>query len=106
MVINMIEEVVNSILEAEDLAEQKVAEAKAQANDIVATAETNADLLKKQRSQENKAYFVATCKKIDDECNEQAQKCLDELNAQTDAEISAYEKNVDKAVKIILEQLL
>lgn len=39
----MIEEVVNSILEAEDAADKKIAQARKQASDIVAEAESKAE---------------------------------------------------------------
>jgi len=99
----MIEEVVNSILEAEDAAEKKIANAKAQANDIVASAEINADAFKKQQSAANKKNYAEKSRKIDEQSAAKAQQYLAEKNAQTDKEIAAYEKNVDAAVKIILE---
>lgn len=99
----MIEEVVNSILEAEDAAEKKIADAKAQANDIVASAEINADAFKKQQSAANKQNFAEKSRKIDEQSALKAQQYLAEKNAQTDKEIAAYEKNVNAAVKIILE---
>ncbi len=43
----MIEEVVNSILEAEDAARQRVAEAEREASEIVSAAEIEAESLKK-----------------------------------------------------------
>lgn len=99
----MIEEVVNSILEAEDAAEKKIAEAKAQANDIVSSAEINADAFKKQQSAANKQNYAEKSRRIDEQSAVKAQQYLAEKNAQTDKEIAAYEKNVDAAVKIILE---
>ena len=46
----MIEEVVNSILEAEDAADKKIAQARKQASDIVAEAESKAEQQKKQQA--------------------------------------------------------
>lgn len=100
----MIEEVVNSILEAEDAAQKKVAEAKQKANAIVSFAETEADKFKKQQSSASKAHFAEKSKKIDEDAREQADKTLAELNAETDKEMQPYQKRIDAAVKIILEQ--
>lgn len=99
----MIEETVNSILEAEDAAEKKIAEAKVQANDIVSSAENKADAFKKQQSAANKQTYAEKSRKIDEQSAVKAQQYLAEQNAQTDKEIAAYEKNIDVAVKIILE---
>lgn len=100
----MIEEVVNSILEAEDVAQKKIAEAKQQANSIVTFAETEADKFKKQSSGASKTVFAEKSKKIEAEARDGASKTLAELNAQTDKEMVSYQKHVDAAVKIILEQ--
>ena len=99
----MIEEVVSSILEAEDAAEKKIAEAKVQASEILSAAEINADAFKKQQSVNNKQKYAETVKQIDEQSALKAQKYLAEQNAQTDKQISACEKNIDQAVKIILE---
>lgn len=99
----MIEEVVNSILEAEDAAEKKIAQAKAEASEIVSAAEIKADAFKKSQSAEKKQKFAQNCKQIDEQSALKARQYLAEKNAQTDKQIAACEKNVDAAVKIILE---
>lgn len=101
----MIEEVVNSILEAEDVAKQRVADAEAKASEIVAAAEAEADGIKKQASLNNKEYLNAKLAEADAEAERIAQELLAELNAKTDAEISELEKGIPDAVKIILESL-
>lgn len=98
----MIEEVVNSILEAEDVAQQRIAQAKREAADLVARAETEADNFKKQSSAQNKEAFAQQSKQLEKQAEENAAQELARLNAETDKEISAYDKNVDSAVKIIL----
>lgn len=102
----MIEEVVNSILEAEDVAAKKIAQAKQEANDIVSFAEAEADKLKKQKSAENKAVFAEKSKEIHLQASRNANDELTRLNAIADEETAKYEKNVDKAMKIVLEHLL
>ena len=101
----MIEEVVNSILEAEDVAQKRIEAAKQTANDIVSAAETEADNFKKQTSARNKDTFVEGMRRVEQQATENADSTRKEMNAQADAEMAKYEKNVDKAVKIILEHL-
>lgn len=102
----MIEEVVNSIIEAEDAAAQKIADAKNRANDIVADAEIRAVEFRKQKSAENKAIFAGKSKEIQSNAEKKSAEELSELNVLADNEVADYEKNVDAAVKIILEHLL
>ena len=102
----MIEEVVNSILEAEDVAQKRIDAAKLTADDIVSAAEQEADNFKKQTSASNKENFAAGVRDIEQQSTQNADRMLKELNAQADKEMEKYEKNVDKAVKIIFEQLI
>lgn len=99
----MIEEVVNSILEAEDVAKRRVAEAEAKANEIVAAAEVAVATYKKQVVSDNKKSFAEQMKQADELADTKASERLAELNAQTDKQTAAYSKNIDKAVKIIIE---
>ena len=101
----MIEEVVNSILEAEDAADKKIAQARKQASDIVAEAESKAEQQKKQQAAANKVHFAQKSREIEAEADAEAKKTLQQLNEQTDKEMESYRKNVDEAVKIILESL-
>lgn len=102
----MIEEVVNSILEAEDAAKKRIAEAERKAGEIVASAELEAELRKKQAVAANKKAYAQAMKQADEQADAQAAARLAELNSASDKEIAAYAKNVDKAVKIIMEQSL
>ena len=99
----MIEEVVNSILDAEDVAKHRIAEAEAKAGDIVAAAEAEASAYKKAQAAENKITFADKMKAADSLAEQKAAERLAELNKKTDEQVSAYSKNVDKAVKIIIE---
>ncbi|MCM1195338.1 MAG: hypothetical protein NC099_04975 [Corallococcus sp.] len=99
----MIEEVVNSILEAEDVAKKRIAEAEQKASEIVAAAEIEAEQLKKQAAKNNKALFAEKTAEADKYSEEQANNRLKELNSATDKEIAVYRKNIDKAVKVIIE---
>ena len=101
----MIEEVVNSILEAEDVAKRRVEDAEARASEIVAQAEIQAETLRKQAAQSNKEHQAKTLSQADVEAERKAQKLLAELNAKTDAEMSVLEKRIAKAVTVILESL-
>lgn len=99
----MIEEVVNSILEAEDVAKRRIEQAEAQAAEIVSNAEQDASAYKKQQATLSKKQFADKMKTADELSEQKASARLAELNAETDKQISTYAKNVDKAVKIILE---
>ena len=101
----MIEEVVNSILEAEDVAKKRIAEAEQRAAEIVSAAEIESEQNKKQASLQNKAVFAPQMKESEAAAERKAAARLAELNAETDKEIAAYAKNTDKAVKLILEQI-
>ena len=101
----MIEEVVNSILEAEDVAKKRVETAEQQAAEIVASAEVKAEQLKKQATLDNKEYLNKSLSKADADAERAANDLLDRLNAETDEEVKNLEKRVKGAVKIILESL-
>ena len=101
----MIEEVVNSILEAEDVAKRRVADAETKAAELVAQAEIQADTMKKQAALANKEYQAKTLAQADVEAERQASEMLTKLNAKTDSEVVALEKRIDKTVKVILELL-
>ena len=101
----MIEEVVNSILEAEDVAKRRVEDAEARASEIVAQAELQAETLRKQAAQSNKEHQAKTLSQADVEAERKAKELLAELNAKTDAEMSVLEKRIAKAVTVILESL-
>lgn len=99
----MIEEVINSILDAEDVAKRRVDEAEIKASEIVAQAETEVALYKKQQASANKSTFTEAIKQADKLAENKAAERLAELNAQTDKQMEQYVKNIDKAVKIIIE---
>ena len=101
----MIEEVVNSILEAEDVAKRRVEDAEARASEIVAQAEMQAEALRKQAAQRNKEHQAKTLSDADAEAERKAQELLADLNAKTDSEMSVLEKRIAKAVTQILESL-
>ena len=101
----MIEEVVNSILEAEDEAKRRVENAEREAGEIVSAAEIQADKLKKAAAADNKKYLSDKLAAADAQAMKEARKLLEELTAKTDAEMSDLEKRVANTAKIILELL-
>ncbi|MCH5156458.1 MAG: hypothetical protein J1G02_01110 [Clostridiales bacterium] len=101
----MIEEVVNSILEAEDVAKRRVADAEVKAGEIIAQAEMQAESMKRNATQSNKEYQAQRLSQADAQAEKEADKLLDELKAKTDSELSVLEKRVEKTVKVILESL-
>lgn len=101
----MIEQTVNSILEAEDEAKRRIADAEQRAAQIVNDGEIAAEAVRKTAAEQNKAYFAQQSAAIDVDAAAQAAAELARLNAESDTENKAYQANVDKAVQIILEQL-
>lgn len=101
----MIEEVVNSILQAEDVARQRVQQAESKAAEIINAAEIAAEQIKKQAIADNKAFVAEQGRAIDDEVKAQAEAFLQQRSAEVDNEIKHYQRNVDKAVKLILESV-
>ena len=101
----MIEEVVNSILEAEDEAKRRVENAEREAGEIVSNAELEADKRKKAAAANNKRYLNEKLAAADEVAANKAQEVLTGLKKKTDAEISELEKRVDATAKIILELL-
>lgn len=103
--VTMIEEVVNSILQAEDTAKQRIQQAENKAAEIINAAEIAAEQIKKQAVADNKAFVAEQGKAIDDEVKAQAEAFLQQRSAEVDNEIKHYQRNVDKAVKLILESV-
>lgn len=101
----MIEEVVNSILEAEDVAKRRVAEAEQKAAEIVAAAERKADEIKKQAAVDNKVCLAEQLAKADVDAEKAARETFEDLKVKADSEVASRKSRVDDAVKIILEQL-
>ena len=101
----MIEEVVNSILQAEDAAKQKTEQAQRQASETVAAAEIQAEQAKRQAAAHRKEQYSVQVKRIEQDARAQADALLQKLNAQTDEELSRLDSRVEGAVKIILESL-
>ena len=101
----MIEEVVNSILEAEDVAQARVEAAESKAAEIVAAAEVQAEQLKRQAAAANKEYFVKSLSQADAAAEREAQALIAKLNGQTDEAVKQLDKRVKGAVKIIVESL-
>lgn len=101
----MIEEVVNSILQAEDAAKEKIADAEKRASQIVSLADLQAEEKQREAALETKAHYkqvIADAEKI---AEEQSAELLARLNEESDKEAENYRKNTQKAVKIILESL-
>ncbi len=101
----MVEEVVNSILAAEDEAKRRVEAAQAKAAETVACAEAEADRIRRDAQSENKKYQQERLARAEEQIALEAQRLLAERNARTEDEISELRQNVDGAVKFILESL-
>lgn len=101
----MIEQTVNSILEAEDEAKRRIAEAESKAAEVLNNGELAVEALRKQAAADNKAFVAEAQVTADKLAAEKAAEYLAKQNAAADAENKTYAVNVDKAVKTILESL-
>ena len=101
----MIEQTVNSILEAEDEAKRRIAEAESKAAEVLNNGELAVEALRKQAAADNKAFVAEAQAAADKLAAEKAAEYLAKQNAAADAENKTYALNVDKAVKTILESL-
>ncbi len=101
----MIEQTVNSILEAEDEAKRRIAEAESKAAEVLNNGELAVEALRKQVAADNKAFVAEAQAAADKLAAEKAAEYLAKQNAAADAENKTYAVNVDKAVKTILESL-
>ncbi len=101
----MIEQTVNSILEAEDEAKRRIAEAESKAAEVLNNGELAVEALRKQAATDNKAFVAEAQAAADKLAAEKAAEYLAKQNAAADAENKTYAVNVDKAVKTILESL-
>lgn len=101
----MIEQTVNSILEAEDEAKRRIAEAESKAAEVLNNGELAVEALRKQAAADNKAFVTEAQAAADKLAAEKAAEYLAKQNAAADAENKTYAVNVDKAVKTILESL-
>lgn len=101
----MIEQTVNSILEAEDEAKRRIAEAESNAAEVLNNGELAVEALRKQAAADNKAFVAEAQAAADKLAAEKAAEYLAKQNAAADAENKTYAVNVDKAVKTILESL-
>ena len=101
----MIEQTVNSILEAEDEAKRRIAEAESKAAEVLNNGELAVEALRKQAAANNKAFVAEAQAAADKLAAEKAAEYLAKQNAAADAENKTYAVNVDKAVKTILESL-
>lgn len=101
----MIEQTVNSILEAEDEAKRRISEAENKAAEVLNNGELAVEALRKQAAADNKAFVAEAQAAADKLAAEKAAEYLAKQNAAADAENKTYAVNVDKAVKTILESL-
>lgn len=101
----MIEQTVNSILEAEDEAKRRIAEAESKAAEVLNNGELAVEALRKQAAADNKAFVAEAQAAADKLAAEKAAEYLAKQNAAAAAENKTYAVNVDKAVKTILESL-
>ena len=103
--VNMIDEVVNSIIEAEDEAKRRVQHAEEQAADIISQAEHEAEQIRHTGADEAKDHLRTELARADEEAKRIADELLSMRKKEADAETEQLRKNMDSAVKFILESL-
>ena len=101
----MIEEVVKSILEAEDKAEKMVEQARVQAGQTAADAAAACDRIRTEGSAKVKARVAEEYRLAAQAAEKAARQEEEKLAAEVDRQCGEYAKNVDAAVKIVLESL-
>ncbi|MCM1043573.1 MAG: hypothetical protein NC350_05140 [Corallococcus sp.] len=102
----MIEEVVNSILDAEDEAKRKIALSEQMAEKAVEAAEKLAESKLAKAAEQNKARWTEALADAELQSSQRAASELAALNAQTDDEIKLYGANLSSAVDAVMEKLL
>lgn len=102
----MVQEVVNSIIEAEDKAKEMVGKAQSEANNIVANAETQADKMLHDALKANKEYQRKELQTAQDKADQQADKQLKADCQAIDESLGDYQGKVDSAVKLVMEYIL
>ena len=81
----MIDEVVNSIIDAEDEAKRRTEEAEAKAAEIIAQAEHEAEAIRHEGAKEAKLHYQQQMAQADQEARALAAEYLQKRKAQTDA---------------------
>lgn len=102
----MIDQVVSSIIEAEDRAKFIIEEAEKQSANIVSDAEQKAEKDIALLESQDKTYFSDKMHSADGVARKAHLDYVEQNSKTVDKEIADYRKNNDKAVKYILEQIL
>lgn len=102
----MVEDVVNSIIEAEDKAKQKIAQAEEQATKIVEEAEKLADTYQHRNVASNRQKVVEFNAKSQEKANQKAEEQLNKERNKVDESLKENEKRLPDAIKYILENIV
>ncbi|MEG1706264.1 MAG: hypothetical protein RR086_02125 [Clostridia bacterium] len=101
----MIEEVINSIIEAEDVSAKKIEEATEHASDIRNNANNEADKLLRDATLELKKLSLKLTEEADKSADIKAKECYISETAKADEVIKKYARNVNLAVKYVVERV-
>lgn len=102
----MIQEVVASIIEAEDKAKQMIANAEAEASTITASSTKSVQIIDKEAADVRKQYIASSTTSANSQAQLEAQKLIAEGTQEVDGELEKYSVNSYKAVAFVMEQIL
>jgi len=102
----MLKEVINSIIEAEKKAEAVIAEAQSDCGKIIAEAEERAGRLAAEATEDAKKSIKKSKEDGNSIASEAGQKSVEAGTKELGIKEREYAKNLDKAVKTIVEELV
>jgi len=102
----MVKDVVKSIVEAESKAEDIIGFAREKASEIISVATADADKIYEQSAKDIRQFMSNETKKASGNAEKKAAEFLAENKTADTLFIEKSTKNMDKAVKVILESLL
>lgn len=101
----MLENVIESIVEAEKTAEQQVADAEKQAEELTASYEAQAEKIRSEGAERLKAFVQENTAASNEFATAEAKKKVKAGQAEANALSQKYRQNIDKAVEFIVEKI-
>ncbi len=102
----MIQQEVNSILEAEKVAQEMITAAEAEANSIAISTTKSVQIVDKQAAETRKQYIISSTTSANSQAHTQAEQMVAEGKSSVDSELEKYSVNSYKAVAYVMEQIL
>lgn len=102
----MVEEVVGNIIEAEDKAEKIKKEAKETAKQLIFDAQKASDARRAQAVKDARASMTEANKRAAEKANRAYEEVMARGEAEAEKTSKVYEKNMEKAVKAVIDAVL